>query len=97
MLPEVMDKLKNNLTKGVVVISQSRTKNWFDSRRYQELNATYRCGELANHVAIQVGERAADVLIWLARLVAIQKIRCSSCKCEEFIHKKLSEKKKISS
>ena len=56
MLPDVMDKLKNNLTKGVVVISAvTGQKISLIVGVTKNLTHYIDAAELANHVAIQVG------------------------------------------
>ena len=56
MLPAVMDKLKNNLTKGVVVISAvTGQKIGLIVGVTKNLTQHIDAAELANHVAIQVG------------------------------------------
>ena len=95
MLPAVMDKLKNNLTKGIVVISAVTgqkiglivgvTKNFT-----QYIDAV----ELANHVAIQVGGKGGGRPD-MARAGGSnpEKLDAALASVEEFIRKKLSDQK----
>ncbi|MEC8299215.1 MAG: alanine--tRNA ligase [Pseudomonadota bacterium] len=95
MLPAVMDKLKNNLTKGIVVISAVTgqkiglivgvTKNFT-----QYIDAVV----LANHIAIQVGGKGGGRPD-MARAGGSkpEKLDAALASVEGFIRKKLSDQK----
>ena len=91
MLPEVMDKLKNNLTKGVVVISAvTGQKIGLIVGVTKNLTQHIDAAELANHVAIQVGGKGGGRSD-MARAGGSnpKKLDAALASVEEFIHEKI--------